>query len=1144
MKEQCQRRVWPVVLAMVGFLTLLWCGGHPVQAATYPVPEGKHVYYVDATAGNDSNSGTSTDQAWQSLAQVNQTTFQPGDAILLKAGAHWTGTLAPKGSGSAAQPIILGAYGDGAKPVIDGAGQENTVSFLNQQYWEVRDLELTNKEPGLSLTTFASSPRRGLLILGADYNPDHLTKTDPSVVTTLHGFNVHDLYIHDIYGQDAKDLNGSAGIQVAVRATGLVSGVLDPAVVNVRTTFDDITIKNNRIAHVNRSGIILYSNWRSRTLLRADNTYGDPKVTPWTPITHVVIEGNSLTDIGGDGIATHMTDGALVAYNYLNGFNTRSAGYNAGMWAWDADNATFQYNEATGGVSTRDGMPWDFDQGEQGTLYQYNYSHDNAGGTLLFCSDTAAETGAGTKNGIFRYNLSVNDRYQLFTNCSGTGVQNIDVYNNTFYVGQGLNTNLLVNQNAATGVTFKNNIFYNLGTGTYVAKPTWHYANNLFYGNNQPTTSVVPDAFMVKADPQFKDPTPPGTIWGNDITAPRDAKVWQKALAGFTLQPESPAVNTGQFISLATTTHPGQVDLYGNALYNGNPDIGAYEAPLPVMPAVAPWLPVAALTPATVSNGDFEDTTKQANRAPWNFQWNGAITKAKPANGLYSAELKAANDGASLEQTLLVSPNTTYTITAKVKVGTPTDKLNIGAKWTAAGQNADARAAIPATPTEYQDVTYTFTTGDTTSATIYFYRAGGATASSFVDDVKIQLNTPDPVVTLGQAADLQVPVTVTGAPNAVVQITVGDQAPQTRTLSATGQLTTPLMIVQTATAQPLSVVATLPGQLASETVNATIPAASVLAAPTVTVGTEAADGTLPVTVQTVANATVGLGAQTVQADAAGQARLTVTPDATAVTLPLTVQAAGQLPYEGTVTIPAKRVPTVFPAPQVTVSAPTAEAQVTVTFTTAPGAQVTLADETKTADAQGHVSFTLTLTDTAQTLPVRATATGETPYEGTVALPAKTPAAPLEAVLAPDVMFGIPNQAGDVTVTIQTQPNARVQLGQQSGSADGKGQVVLTIAATDQDVALPLIITVPGQTPYTATVTIPKKQTPPIVAPTPDPQPAGKKGRGTRAGQPTAKAATKNLPQTGNRASGLLGIGVLVVVLVVGLSWWRRAGDAR
>ncbi|WP_319480696.1 LamG-like jellyroll fold domain-containing protein [uncultured Draconibacterium sp.] len=77
------------------------------------------VYYVSAN-GNDANTGTSPDQAWQSLDRVNSLTPSPGDQILFDRGGQWYGTINLTVSGSSGNPIEIGAYGTGAKPILSG----------------------------------------------------------------------------------------------------------------------------------------------------------------------------------------------------------------------------------------------------------------------------------------------------------------------------------------------------------------------------------------------------------------------------------------------------------------------------------------------------------------------------------------------------------------------------------------------------------------------------------------------------------------------------------------------------------------------------------------------------------------------------------------------------------------------------------------------------------------------------------------------------------------------------------------------------------------------------------------------------------------------------------------------------------------
>ena len=62
------------------------------------------------------------DPKFHSLASVNALVFQPGDRILFRAGCRWRGTLRPQGSGTESAPIVIGRFGKGAPPAIDGAG--------------------------------------------------------------------------------------------------------------------------------------------------------------------------------------------------------------------------------------------------------------------------------------------------------------------------------------------------------------------------------------------------------------------------------------------------------------------------------------------------------------------------------------------------------------------------------------------------------------------------------------------------------------------------------------------------------------------------------------------------------------------------------------------------------------------------------------------------------------------------------------------------------------------------------------------------------------------------------------------------------------------------------------------------------------
>jgi hypothetical protein len=86
-------------------------------------------FYVDAEAKND-RDGSSPNDAWNSLTQVNRAKLMPGDRILFKRGHTWRGQLIPQ-SGNTTGVITYGAFGEGPKPTILGS-----ASASRAEDWE------------------------------------------------------------------------------------------------------------------------------------------------------------------------------------------------------------------------------------------------------------------------------------------------------------------------------------------------------------------------------------------------------------------------------------------------------------------------------------------------------------------------------------------------------------------------------------------------------------------------------------------------------------------------------------------------------------------------------------------------------------------------------------------------------------------------------------------------------------------------------------------------------------------------------------------------------------------------------------------------------------------------------------------------
>src|SRR5580658_10536601 len=97
-------------------LALLLCVGLSARAATY---------YVSSSSGNDSYTPAQAQNPatpWRSLGKVNSYwgSLNPGDTIKLQAGSSFNQPLNIWKSGTAAQPIVITAYGTGYAPVITG----------------------------------------------------------------------------------------------------------------------------------------------------------------------------------------------------------------------------------------------------------------------------------------------------------------------------------------------------------------------------------------------------------------------------------------------------------------------------------------------------------------------------------------------------------------------------------------------------------------------------------------------------------------------------------------------------------------------------------------------------------------------------------------------------------------------------------------------------------------------------------------------------------------------------------------------------------------------------------------------------------------------------------------------------------------
>lgn len=425
-------------------------------------------YHVDHDAGDDDATGVAPEQAWRTLDRVNATVFQPGDRLLLRGGCRWHGTLRPRGSGTADNPIVIDSYGGPQRPQIVGGSELAAVVLHNVQGWEIRRLDVSHPAER------DGEPRVGIFVLVADYGVGR-------------HYVVDDVVVHDVSSGDCLRPELPNGGGIVFKAAGRT----------VPTGFDGIRVTHCTVSGVDNIGIGTLSQWSRRDLYPGGtNTF--------VPMTRVHIAGNRLSDLGGDGILVQNGVDSMMENNVIDGFALRTTESHAAILAFNSDRAVAQRNEITGGAAMPPSFAFSVDGGNADLVYQHNYSHDNNGPFMLLC----APEGAHVDGVTVRYNISRDDRTAMLgtvevplvaAGCVNA-VKNVAFYHNVIYSTV---ASALVGCYPHTSIAFTNNIFVGRAGGSTIVDGTGVYDHNLYHN----VVAAPPgDANAVLADPLFVDP--------------------------------------------------------------------------------------------------------------------------------------------------------------------------------------------------------------------------------------------------------------------------------------------------------------------------------------------------------------------------------------------------------------------------------------------------------------------------------------------------------------------------------------------------------------------------------------------------------------------------------------------------------------
>ena len=505
-------------------------------------------YYLDATNGNDSNSGTSELSPWKTIKKVNASTFVPGDQILFKRGCVWREQLLTPNGGTTGYPITFGSYGFGNRPVITGldlvSGSSWTLDYGN--IWKA----VVSTEPKLAVFDSA---------LGINVASKAALDADNKWWWSANAF-----YTYSSTNPGTKYV--TPGVQVGARGNA------------IHVTKNYITLDGLELQGAN-------TRWMGNVHMEYDGV-------------HDFVMQNCESKWGANGFAIGPKNGGgntvrdcLIHHNMVHGISS-DTDTGPSISRQNTIQRNVIYSNGSNGIVI-DANYW---------IIEHNIVHDNGTNTSedigIHLYTATADSGSGDYN-IIRYNIVYNQKgsandgagiaidqwcdnnqvyYNICYNNDGPGFYNYDAAGNAFYNnaaygncqnssgGLTMKGEFRLTGARTTNTTLKNNIGYAISPSAYAiylnpdtSQSSFTITNNLWFSTN--------------ADWYYFNVTGgniPGT-W-NSLTGGTDLNgdpMFVSPGTDFQLKSASPCINAGLQVGLSQ-------DFQGNPFY-GAVDIGAYE---------------------------------------------------------------------------------------------------------------------------------------------------------------------------------------------------------------------------------------------------------------------------------------------------------------------------------------------------------------------------------------------------------------------------------------------------------------------------------------------------------------------------------------------------------------------------------------
>lgn len=513
-------------------------------------------YYVSNAnpVGSDSNNGSSPSTPWLTLSHALSTLTgtQSDTSLLLNRGNTFREQANVLGSGTSGHPFIIGAYGTGANPIVDG------TAVLSGS-WSPYSSTIYH-------TAFSAAVPYVVFADGSN-----VLKHVASVSAMSAGTFYVDTTNHLMYLQLS---DGSSPSGHTIEYT--VSPAVNYGLIYLGTS-SYITIQNLAIDRSNFYGISTNGGASNSGItiqnctfnLNFENDVNDEPGS--TGRTNWTVMGNTFSN-GGIGRSNGFAEGVAVSIGGTNGFtvanNTVTNQGGEGLQTVGGDSNGNVYG------NTINGTPYigiyigaGYCGGSTSHVNCYgNYVSNAAVQDYTIASETSGDN--MDHIGLY-YNIGIaTTEGLLFGNgTSGTTITNSLIANNVIYGGSyGI---VALGPTTDASNTFRNNIFWpsiSWGCAWYLQDNTAHYSPDydLLYGNqsnliNWGGTSYATLAAFQSATGLMKHSKSANPLFAN------------AAGGDFHLQTGSPAIKAGVNVGLTQ-------DFYGNTVPQGvAPDIGACE---------------------------------------------------------------------------------------------------------------------------------------------------------------------------------------------------------------------------------------------------------------------------------------------------------------------------------------------------------------------------------------------------------------------------------------------------------------------------------------------------------------------------------------------------------------------------------------